>query len=220
MNEYLRILVQLILSISVLSSVLGMYLYPKMNVANKYFVVYIITSTIIEFLSMSFANIGINNLVFFHISVILDFIILTHFFSHALGMAGEKITRYALVCGILIFLFNSLWVQTIYTYNSINLTISGIYLISCCLLYFYHTIDHQEENKQHSFTQYAVYSIFILQFISIMVLFFGNTLLSMEKDKQFIIWNVRASLIFLVKVVILFQLVQNLRYIVSSKVKI
>lgn len=219
MNGYLNILGLLILFVLVLSSVLGLYLYPKMNVANKYFVVYILTSTIIEFFAKSFANMGINNLVFFHISVILDFIILTYFFSHVLGMAGEKITRWVLVLGILLFLFNSLWVQTIYTYNSINLTISGIYLISCCLWYFYHTIDHQEENMQHTFTQYAVYSIFILQFISIMVLFFGNTLLSMEKDKQSIIWNVRASIILLVKLIILFQLIQNWRHLLSSKLK-
>jgi hypothetical protein len=220
MNEYLSILVQLILFVSVLSSMLGMFLYQKMNVPNKYFVVYILTSTIIEFLAKSFAEMGINNLVFFHISVLLDFTILTLFFSHTFGIAAEKVAKWILAPVILLFLFNSLFVQTMYTYNSINLTLSGIYLLGCCLYYFYHTIDHQEDNIEITFTKYAVYSIFVIQSISIIVLFFGNTLLEMDAQKQSIIWNVRASIIFVVKIVILVEFIKIFKHFLGTKVRL
>jgi hypothetical protein len=67
-------------------------------------------------------------------------------------------------------------------------------------------MGNQHASRQPRFQKFAVFSIFVLHNISLMVLFFGNYLLSVDEDIQMTIWSTRALIILLVKMVILFEI--------------
>lgn len=214
MGELLKLIGWIVLSISAISSLLGIGIFKQSNLQNRYFILYILLGTLVEGLSKLYVYyFHKNNLVFFHINVLLDFIILTLFFSTIFNLKKEIIWKWALIPGIMFIVFTSLFVQNIETFNSVSLTCFGMYIISICLYYFYQNIEYDTENKQNTFTKYAVCSVFILQFASIFVLFLGNTILEIEKENQLIIWFARAVIILMVKILIMVQLINLYRYI-------
>jgi hypothetical protein len=208
MNQSLSIITILISGVAVFSSVLGCIVYPKTNIANKYFIIFLVFGTAIELLSSSWAEEGRNNLIFFHINTLIEFILLTIFFVSIYDRDKQYLLKWILPIGIFFILFNSLFIQKIDTYNTISLTTVSLYLIGCCLYYFYLAIGHRVEIYQNTFTKYAVFSIFSLHIVSLMVLFFGNFLLNVKGTFVNMIWTIRALIIFVVKLLILIQLIK------------
>lgn len=208
MNQSLSILTILISVVAVVTSILGCIVYPKTNSANKYFIIFLVLSTVIELLSSSWAKEGRNNLIFFHINTFVEFTLLTIFFMSIYEENKRYLFKWILCIGLLFILFNSLFIQKIDTYNSISLTTVSLFLIGCCLYYFYLVIGHRVGIFQHTFTKYAVFSIFSLHIVSLMVLFFGNLLLNVKGTFVDMIWTIRALIIFFVKLLILIQLIK------------
>lgn len=208
MKSLLFILADLVLWTSIAFSLLVIIFYSRLSQTNKYFGISMVFSTIIELFSMAWANEGKNNLIFFHIHTILEFAVLTLFFSRVFDDKHKLWSRWILLSGLFFILFNSIFIQTYETMNSFSLTIVSIYLIKCCLYYFYQIIDQDNSQDQIRFSNYAVFSIFILHSVSLMVLLFGNYMLTSKSVVQDAVWILRALIILLVKFVILFQLIK------------
>ncbi len=208
MSEFVYILANLVLGVAVITSILGSFIYPRLNIVNKYFILFLVFGTIIELISKTWANDGKNNLIFFHINALVEFTVLTLFFASIYETKKQFLLNWLLPSGSVLIICNSLFIQKLNTYNSNSLTLVSIFLIGCCLYYFYHIIDKNESTPQNIFTKYAVFSIFCLHIFSIMILFFGNYLLNADSELVNSIWVIRSFIILFIKLLILSQLIK------------
>jgi hypothetical protein len=205
-----ELVIQLIQWVVAISSILGVVVYYYLNTTNRIYIIYMLLGSIIELVATSFSRVGRNNLVFIHLDTLLSFIVLTLFFANMFSIAKDRNLKLVLLTGASLIIINSICFQPITTYNSHTLTAVGAYIIGCCLYYFYRFIDQLQTNTQDIFTKYAVWSIFVLHIISIVVFILGNSLLEVENPAQAIIWFVRALIMLFIKAMILFHLVKIL----------
>lgn len=202
------IISEVILWVSIITSLLIVVIYTKLNIPNQLFCISLILSTVVELFAMSWANLGKNNLIFFHINTLLEFTLLTLFFSSLFSFKSRGILWWILGLGMTFIVSNTLIVQPIYIMNTISLTALSIYFIGCTLYYFYKNIDQEDFQEQKKFTNYAVTSIFVVHSLSMMVMLFGNYLMTSTSIIQDAIWILRASVTLIVKLLILIQLLR------------
>jgi len=177
-------------------------------------VIYYVISAVVSMLSETFSlNFG-TNIFIFHLYSIAELIILGKVFMFLLRPIKFRLNFNLLFWFILLLtILNSLFVQGLDEFNSISATIISLFVISMSIIYFNHSLNNPQPTKEDICVKWLVIAIFLYHSVSLIVFMFSNFMFA--KD-DILIWNVRAILVVLTKVVVL---VSVLKLIYFNKIQ-
>ena len=81
-----------------------------------------------------------NNLPGLHAYTLLEFIFIAYFASKTIDRIKGKYQPLLFIVGIFFIINNSIWIQSIYTYNSISISVVKIFTILVSILFFYQVL--------------------------------------------------------------------------------
>jgi hypothetical protein len=136
------------------------------------------------------------NLPLYHFATIVETVLLFYFFS--LSFADKryiKLTRWLMWVFPMLGILNSLFIQSIFQFNSYALSLQSLLVIALCFVYWWQHQDHLERTWG-SFPLNWIISGLLIYFSSVFVLFtFSDFIISLASKKiSFILWNIHASL--------------------------
>ncbi len=128
---------------------IGLRNYPRLQMHGKLIVLYLCCSAIASAIAALLGMNNINNMPVFHIFTMVEFVVLTLFFRQ---LAESGIWRSTIsVLGVLFILFgilNCLFIQPIFTYNSLPRSLESLLLIIYGLQWFYSSLGSTNRSTQ------------------------------------------------------------------------
>ena len=203
MLDLLIFLSNIAIGVATLVAILFIIAFKKLSKSLKLLAIYFIVSAIVDLLSIlpAFSN---NNLFISHIFSIFEFVILTILFRYLYKKLGAKIELlYVLIPGIILFILNSIYIQSLTSYASITSAISSGIIVIYCIYYFYLTMDL----KTYVHTKWIIAILFIYHTTLIIVNLFSNKLIEMNFEASQLVWIVRISIILILKILLLYQVI-------------
>ena len=180
-----EILTWFILSMSFLLSVIFIINRKSFNHQEKAFGFFLIINSIFELIawfSVSVFNVE-NNLPGLHLYTLFEFLCITKFATSSLKQLQGLPAKIILVAGSLFIISNSIWIQNIYTYNSISITAVKIFTIVMSVLFFYRMLS----SKRYSIVQtrpsvYFFTAIFLNACTSMIWYMYSNQILLLSDE--------------------------------------
>jgi len=207
------VLVNILIGLSISAAVIGVFLWRKASKVEQVFILFIVNNSIFEILSTMVIRLGYtNNLPFVHAYTLMQFILMTIFFSECFKVLKVKINfKWLIVFGSVAIIANSIFIQSIFIYNSNSKSLVDLYVIVCSLLLFIYLIkdrkhDREELKPSVSFTA----STYLASSISFVIFLFGNVIMSFEGESEIInlVWDLRMGINFIAIFITLFGLKQ------------
>lgn len=128
--------------------VAGLFVFynKSFNYQEKAFGYFLVLNVIFEFVAWSSTNIFKveNNLPGLHLYTLLEFLFIVQFAKSSIKKLQGLPAKIILIAGSLFIIINSIWIQSIYTYNSISLTAVKILTITISVLFFYKVLSSKK----------------------------------------------------------------------------
>jgi hypothetical protein len=178
----------------VIPLLVGIITYKRNKAEQHVLFWYIALATITEFVSVSLAGKGKNNLPVFHLFTVLEFIFLVYFYKLALGRINTKLRIYTLI-GVFIGLavINAMFLEDIYSFNTNLRTLESLVLI---LLSVYFLFNLTAKSEVLYITDYPnfVASAAILFYFSGSLFLFASSRIFLKNWLGFYpaIWSIHA----------------------------
>ena len=207
------ILVNILVALTALAAIISIPLWKKASNAERAFILFIINNAFFEFLSTFIIRIGFtNNLPCVHAYTLIHFILMTVFFGECFKVLKINIKyEWILFLGSFIIIANSVFIQSIYTFNSYSKPLVDLYIMVCSVILFITLIKDRKHNRQElkpsvSFTA----STYLSSSISFVIFLFGNVIMSFGSQSKVIglIWNLRVGINYLVIIITFYGLNQ------------
>lgn len=174
-----------------------LFIYRKLTKELRIFAWFIFFSAGIELFSRIWWLQSMNNMPFLHLYVAGGFCFLATFYQEVLrGFINPKII-WAIVAGFLVLtIFNSLFIQDIYTFNSNALTVESILIIIFSLsTYTIMPNDIAKKNRLHlsKSLNWINSGLFIYYSSSLLIFYFGNSITDFfSKEASLYTWVIHA----------------------------
>lgn len=200
--EVINILIRSMLSILVISIILGLYYWKRLPVAFKFLSFFLWCNLLVEVI-VFFLPKGMNNLPLLHLYTLLGFILISLIYQK-MGLLGNWPNKYfvlflASISGLLVL--NSIFLESIYTYNSYAKTLVQLFLIGYAVSYMFQLKESSPDTGALNLMNYA---ILIAYSGSLFIFMFGNVLLADEFDNLF--WEINIILNLLFQILILISI--------------
>lgn len=124
---------------------IGIYRYKHLNRSLRLFFYFVIYGTTSEIVSRIVIHYGLityegrtNTLPISHLYLLLEFLILGFFYSHILkGIIHKRVIITLIILFEICCLINTLFLQSIFVYPAVPLSLSKIFLVTFSILFFY-----------------------------------------------------------------------------------
>lgn len=216
MHDIFRIIVWSVVGLSVLLAGLTIIRFKAFSGYLRYYGLWMINSAIMETASKLLVDFDYQNLFLFHLNAVIEYSLLVLLFNHLLKDIGHKGIHFILFPGIAVILLNSLFIQTPDTFNSYSLTLISLGTVLFCVYYFILLSDLSWSLDKKMFQAILIGAILVLHVSSLIPILFGNHLVLMELNKQYIIWILRACIVLVVKIIMFYTL---LSYLFTEDIK-
>jgi hypothetical protein len=181
----------------------GIYQYRVLTPAARFILLYLAVSGIINLSATVIAKTyHTNNLPLLHVLTVLELYILVLFYQQLLFSSRIPVMFRMLP---LIFLaacvFNAVYVQDIYTYNSYARSLEALIIMLLAINYFAKIAASQQGSKVYPLPDFWFNTAVFLYFSGAFMLFiFSNFIVRVSRHNFNIIWNIHASLVLLMYV--------------------
>lgn len=195
------------------STLLIIIYWKRLSPAFRYLSYYIFWNLLIEILSRNYHYIDENNLPLLHLYTLGEFILFSMFYR-ILYAKVKWIQRYywMFVCTISGFIIlNSLFLQSIYEFNSYAKTLVQLLIMGYAIFYFYHLIDEENKNTTENGIKVINSAVLIYYSGSLFIFMFSNYFLSQNIRIHVGFWVFNAFLNMLFQILILAGLWKALR---------
>ena len=154
--------------------------YKQLGRELKVFSWFIFLSGIIQFTSLGFWYAGKNNMPLLHVYVAAGFICLAGFYKTLLsGFVNAKIIWLIALLFLLFTIINSLFIQPIFTFNSIALTVESVLIIILALFtfrFFLNDIVKETSGRDIKSLHWINSGLFIYYSSSMLIFYFGSVI--------------------------------------------
>lgn len=134
-----------------------------------------------------------NNLPLLHVFTVLEFGLIVSMFKRSLNVYLSKIGIYLLIGLFTIFsLLNSVFYESIFTFNAFARAVEALIIILLSLLYFYSTLRNMTEKDLVSSPMFWISSGVLLYFSASLFIFIYSNILFGETKNSFTIWGLHA----------------------------
>lgn len=205
-HDIFRIIVWGVVGLSVLLAGLTIIRFKAFSGYLRYYGLWIINSAFMETAAKLLVDLDYQNLFLFHINAVIEYTLLVLIFDHLLKDIGQKGIHFILFPGIAAILLNSIFVQTPHTFNSYSLTLISLATVLVCVYYFFLLSDMSWTLDKKMFQAILIGAIFILHISSLLPILFGNHLVLMDLNEQYIVWLLRACIVLVVKIILFYTL--------------
>lgn len=157
--------------------------YRRMNRALRLFSWFLFISGVIQAVSLVLWFQSINNLPLLHVYVAAGFISLALFYSHVLRDFIDPQLMYIFMAVFLVFtVLNSLFLQSVYTFNSYALTAEAVILIIfsiSTLLLGQHEVTSENQRQGFASLNWINSGLLIFYTSDILIFYFGDSLIDL-----------------------------------------
>ncbi|MCC6372429.1 MAG: hypothetical protein IT236_15600 [Bacteroidia bacterium] len=158
----------------------ALWLYKKLENELRVFSWFLFITGVIQFVALLLALKGINNMPLLHIYVLLSFIFLALFYKSVLQefIDGRIILFLALLFG-LYTCFNSVFIQSVFTFNSKALTIESILVIILSIstyVFFLNSVMKESKRDLTTSLNWINSGLFIYYTSNLLIYYFGNVI--------------------------------------------
>ena len=179
-----ELLINLIISMSILLAGLSVFYRKKLNRQEKVFSYFLIVGAIFEqmaWISISAFHLK-NNLPLLHLYTLLEFVLIYMFAAVSIKGFNGLFAKIVIIAGSSFVIGNSIWIQSIYTFNSISITVVKVFTIVVSIIFFYKVLSTQRYSISETRpTVYFFTAIFLNACTSIIWYMYSNELLLIEK---------------------------------------
>lgn len=174
-----------------------LFIYRKLTKELRIFTWFIFFSALIELFSRIWWFQSMNNMPFLHLYVAGGFCFLAVFYQEVLrGLINAKIIRAIAAVFLVLTVFNSLFIQDIYTFNSYGLTLESILIIIFSLsTYLITRHDMVKKNRLHleKSLNWINFGLFIYYSSSLLIFYFGDIITQFfSKEASLYTWVIHA----------------------------
>lgn len=207
---------------TILSSLLAILLiikYYTLNSSLKLVAVYLIGSAAIDIVSSAFFEIQESNLKFLHLFALFEIIVISKIFqlSYWNFKSHLKIEFIGIPVALFVIL-NTIFLQDLTIYNTYSLALVSIVILGYCIYYFFLLLDFNDSNYEFIVLKWFIYTLFFYHSISLIIMFLGNLLKTIDTESQVYIWLFRVFIILASKVILIFYF--SKLFLKSSKLSI
>lgn len=207
---------------TILSSLLAILLiikYYTLNSSLKLVAVYLIGSAAIDIVSSAFFEIQESNLKFLHLFALFEIIVISKIFqlSYWNFKSHLKIEFIGIPVALFVIL-NTIFLQDLTIYNTYSLALVSIVILGYCIYYFFLLLDFNDSNFEFIVLKWFIYTLFFYHSISLIIMFLGNLLKTIDTESQVYIWLFRVFIILASKVILIFYF--SKLFLKSSKLSI
>ncbi len=197
---------------SVVFAIFSILVYNKTNKVFHLFLVYIIMGGSFDLVSTFFFEKKMNNLKFFHLYTLLEFVILSVFIRNFLEVMKPKFDlQKAYLPAVVFIIINSLFIQGLDIYNSYSAALSSILILGYCIYTFYLLLDFQMSKIYISF-KWIVIGVFINHIVTLIVMLSSNVVLNISSDYRIIIWIIKTIVGLFTKLLFFIIIVKSLNH--------
>lgn len=183
----------------VISIILCLYYWKRLPIAFKFLSFYLWCNLTVEVI-VFFLPPGTNNLPLLHLYTLFEFILISLIYRK-MGLFDPWPAQYFAIFLISIaglIVLNSIFLESIYTYNSYAKTVVQLLFIGYAVGYMFQLKENSPDAGAHNLMNYA---ILIAYSGSLFIFMFGNVLLADEFDNLF--WDINVLLNLLFQILIL-----------------
>ena len=208
-------LLHTVVFLTLLVGFISILYYRRFGSVEKFFVYYIWMSAFFELFAMSVNLESVNNVLVdygwknnlpgLHLFTILQFILLVLFFSRVLQKyLVDFLWKIVLIIGSLLILANSIFIQSIFEFNSYSKTVVELAIILASMFYFVKLMLSDIIKDHNVVLTYFVTAVFVNASVSILIHLFSNSIMQMEQEFLTQLWNVRTMVNILTQFIILY----------------
>lgn len=198
---------------SVVLGILALLLYFKGRRLTRVFCIYLSVAASIDLVACSFAESGMNNLVFFHLFTFMELGLLGVFFSHVLKKLQVRFNIMDVILPFLaMIILNSLFVQSIDSFSTYSTTAVSIAIIVGCIFTFLKILDDGSDHD-NKVIRWFLSGLFIYHMGSVVVLLTADLLLQLDTEVQVIIWIIRTFVVLLSKILFTSGILLEAKYL-------
>lgn len=199
-DSLLRYVVLISPGILVISIILSLIHWKRLPIAFQKLLAYLIWNLMVETI-VYFLPDGTNNLPLLHLHTLIEFGLFTWLFeSMGVFRNWSRQQFYLYVGGIsILILSNSLFVQSIYSYNTFSRTFVLCILIAYAVAYILQLQSNRKKRRAHDVMNGA---ILLFYSGSLFVFMFGNILMNNEYAASFWLFNLVLNILFQVLILL------------------
>lgn len=197
----------IIVVLSVTTAIASMFLYRYANKKEKAFIYYIVAIGFFELLAIALVWLSSgNNLPGLHLYTLFQFVLLTLFFNACFQELFDWFKyKWVLVIGTVGIIANSIFIQSIFTYNSYSKSLVELYVIIMSLTLFKLFLSdktHEQVNMQPSVS--FVSAVFLQSSVSIIFYIYSNDIMEMKDSLMDFIMALRIVINYISLFMIMF----------------
>jgi len=204
-NQVLSLIGIILLGINVLLYFIS---FAKLNKTYKIFQSYLVVILFIQIITYYKARNGINNLHFSHYYFIIQFIIISIYYSSLINTLFFKKINYLVLLVIILFLIiqYSIYPELYNSLNVLEIIMTTLPLILYSLYYFFKGMLYVNKVK------YLNFGLFIYLISSFLVFVSGDYIMRFEKEMSLITWKINSIIYVFFQLLIFYEWHKNIRY--------
>lgn len=176
--------------------IIGLKGYRSFDPPAKTIVWYLIIATIANIVGVSLAVNNYNNMPVFHVFTVMEFLVFTLFFRYlADSQKAKKILSLFMVAFLLFGIVNAIYIQPIYTYNSISRSVESLLLIAFSLASFYRSLGENNPTVKKTKNLIWINIGIICYFSGALFLFIFSEYIAKDASSYRIGWIIHAVLV-------------------------
>ena len=206
-------LIDVLIGLSILAAIFGMSLWRYAARVERVFILFIVNNAFFEFLTTMIIRVGYkNNLPFVHTYTLIQFKLMTIFFAECFKVLKMKVNyMWVLVFGSLAIIANSIFIQSIYIYNSYSKSLVDLYIMVCSVSLFIYLIkDRKHDRAELKPSVSFAAATYLASSISFVIFLFGNVIMNYADESKVIdlVWDLRMGVNFITIFITFFGLKQ------------
>jgi hypothetical protein len=174
------------------------YHYKKLNLTFRLFSYFLLWNLLIEIAArlVSYSTIVESNLPLLHLYTLGEFLLLSVFYKSLmvkLEGAPQRI-NYFILAGAILIVLNSVFLQSIYSFNTIAKTAVQLTIISYAVLYFYNLTSNPSLSEQAGKSVRLINSAILVYYSGSLFIFMCSQVSFLESDLYMFFWAFNAAL--------------------------
>jgi len=180
----------------------------KLNTPFKRLFYFLILNLITEILAFTFMQFEYNNLPLLHLYTLGEFVLFSYFYMSLIDKPVQikKAFKYFVGVGCVLIVLNSVFLQSIYTFNTFAKTSVQVVIIAYAVLYFYNLVENRSFTSAESKSLRLVNSAVLIYYSGSLFIFMYGKFSLINVEGYVVFWAFNAILNFIFQLLILIGL--------------
>ncbi|WP_045114865.1 hypothetical protein [Microscilla marina] len=178
-----------------LPAILAIILFKKQTLPLKILSILLWVGVLVEIVARTLAIYKLPNLPALHVYVVIEFALLAWMYQLYLHKTYARYVIPVIIIAFTIFsIINSLFIQSIYTFNTYSRPISNLLLIIFALSYFYKMLRELKVRYLEKAPMFWVNTGILIYFSGSLFLFIFSNYIVSDKGLLLLMWNIHSFL--------------------------